>query len=444
MTNLTGKIAGILAAIALIVVLTLGSKIWEYNDAGNVLFVQYPNGSLGTYTDQGYKWQAFGAVQSWRKSNQFWFSSKTDQGDKRDQSVKIRFNDGAHATLSGSVRYDLPTDPKKLSDMYATFKTQASFEQELVRTVVEKSIYMTGSLMTSKESSAAKRPDLLHYVEDQAALGVYRTTTKEVLQEDELSGDKTKKRVTIVDLLPDPKDPSGLARQEVSPLVRFGVTLYNMAIDEVKYDPAVEEQIAAQQRALMEIQTAIATAKKSEQAALTAEAQGQADAKTAEWKQKALAATEIAKAEQDKTVATTKADQEKLVATTKAEQEKAVAELALETAKLEAQSILAKATAEAEGNKLKMSANGALEQKLQALVEIARVNAQAFATYRGNLVPNVVVGGEGKNANNADLLNTFLNVRLAESMKSLGVDLSLPQTVPTASASVAPSPIVAK
>lgn len=410
------QITGVIIAIVALLTIMLSSKLFEYNDAGNVLFIQSLSGNLGVYTDQGYKNQFFGSTERWRKSNQFDFSQNP---------VRIRFNDGGHANLSGSVRYDLPTDEKKLSDLYATFKTQEAFEKELVRTVVEKSIYMTGPLMTSKESSASKRPDLLRYIEDQASLGIYRTTTEKEVVKDELTNEE--KQVEVVKVQ---QEGAKAPRQEESPLIRFGVRLYNMAVNDVKYDNIVESQIAAQQKATMEIQTAMAEAKKAEQEAITVEQTGKAAAAKAKWEQEVKNATIKAEVEQKRATALMLAEQEKEVAELAAQKQKTVAALALETAKLEAQSTTEVAQAEAKAAQLKMQANGALEQKLEALVKIAEVNATAIQNYKGNLVPSVIVGGKdgAGGTGTATLLDTFLNVKLAESMKNLGVDLSLPQT----------------
>ena len=94
-------------------------------------------------------------------SNQFWFSRKHDEGKDEDQSIKIRFNDGGHGQISGSVRWYMPIDNPAILKLHTDFGSQIAIEQQLIRQVVTKSVYMTGPLMSSKESSAEKRNDLL-------------------------------------------------------------------------------------------------------------------------------------------------------------------------------------------------------------------------------------------------------------------------------------------
>src|SRR5438067_4307679 len=299
MRNATGKFLAILTAIFLLVVLSLFRQIVEHLDAGEYLVVQSPNGHLVAYTDPGYKWQWFGTVEHFKRSAQFWFSSRKDEGLVGDESIRTRFNDGGHANISGSVRFDLPTNEAGLIDLYRTYHTQKAIDHELVSTVVSKSVYMTGPLMSSKESYSEKRNDLINYIEDQAALGVYQTVPKETKTVDPIT--QQPKTITLVELRRD--DTGKIMRQEDSPLMRFGIRLYNLNINEVKYDTEVEAQIATQQRAIMQVQTAIANAKQAEQEALTAKSQGEASAAKAKWEQEVVKAREVTKAEQEQAVA---------------------------------------------------------------------------------------------------------------------------------------------
>ena len=91
--------------------------------------------------------QNFGTSTHYKKSNQFWFSNKHDEGNKEDQSIKIRFNDGGHAQISGSVRWYMPGDAKAILKLHTDFCSQAAIEQQLIRQVVTKAVYMTGPLM---------------------------------------------------------------------------------------------------------------------------------------------------------------------------------------------------------------------------------------------------------------------------------------------------------
>jgi hypothetical protein len=153
--------------------------------------------------------------------------------------------------------------------------------------------------MSSKESSAEKRNDLLSFIEDQSINGVYRTKQEDIKVHDDLMN--TDKTVTVVKVVQDEK---GLPmRQEVSSVKIYGVNLQGLALNSIDYDVEVENQIKVQQQAYMQVQTAIANSKKAEQDAITTELQGKAAAAKAKWEQEVIKAQAITQAQQEKEVA---------------------------------------------------------------------------------------------------------------------------------------------
>ena len=172
-------------AIIGIIALIFVPKLWEDVDAGEVVVVQDPfDGNLHVYKEPGWQWQGGGRATHYRKSNQFWFSTPKNEEDGADKSIAVKWNDGGHAVISGSVRYDLPTTDDEIIKIHSTFGSQEALESQLIKTNIEKAIYMTGPLMTSKESYAEKRNDLIYYIEDQASKGVYKTKQVEVKEVD--------------------------------------------------------------------------------------------------------------------------------------------------------------------------------------------------------------------------------------------------------------------
>jgi hypothetical protein len=260
-----GKVLKVaLAAVMLFLLVMSGGKLFENVNADEIVVIQSPiSGTLTWYTAAGLKWQGWGYVTRYRKSFTYWFSYRPDQGPKIDQSLKTRFYDGGHAKISGSVRVDLPLDEKSLNALHIRFGSQDAIEHAVVGTVFEKSVYMAGPLMSSKESYAEKRPLLIFYIEDQALHGVYQTTTQDVRMKDPITG--VEKTVTLTKIIENSKAPGGMARQEVSPLQEFSLRCYNLAINQITYDPIVEKQILQQQEAIMAVQTAVARAKEAEQ-----------------------------------------------------------------------------------------------------------------------------------------------------------------------------------
>ncbi len=355
------------------------------------------DGKLTVWTQPGVQAQNFGKVTSYKKSVQFWFSKKQDEENKDsavdDESIKVRFNDGGHANLSGSLRVTLPLDNAHLIKLHTTYGSQDAIEHDLIKQVVTKAIFMTGSLMSSKESSNERRPDLIRFIEDQIAYGVYKTTTHDKETTDILTGQK--KTVAIVEVVPDPKAPGGIARQEVSPFAEFGLTVSNLTINAIDYDKDVEGQIQQQQKALMDVQTAQAQSKMAEQRALTVKAQGEALAAEAKWKQEAIKA--------------------------QAEQYTAVAEQNLKRAQFDRDALIAEGEGKAKKAQLIMSANGALEQKLETY---ERVMIKGFEMIgKQPLVPSVVIGQQSGGASSSSA--GMMDMWQAKVARDLALDMGM-------------------
>lgn len=421
MPTFTAKqITGALIIIGLLLCIPLFSMCMIHVDAGEICIVQYPSGTLKVYAQPGYQWRFFGDYKRYKKSFQFWFSAKGDQGKAGDESIKCRFNEGGHAQISGSVRIDLPTDDKSMIAIHTKYGNQFAVEHEMVRTCIEKSVYMSGPLMSSQESSAEKRPLLLTYIEDQASNGVYDNKVHDQKVPDPITGEM--KTISVVEILTDTKGVP--LRTEDSPLKQFSVKMYALSINEVKYDDNVEAQIQKQQKAKMDVQIAIAQAKTAEQDALTAEKKGQAAAAVAKWEQEVEKAKEVTKAEKEQQVAKIAAEKEATVAKIAAERDLAVATLAKQAADQTKMKDIALGEGESTRMKLVMAANGALEQKLKTYSEVNSIYAKALGDFRGNLVPTVVMSGGSGQGGQTSALN-LIDLLMAKTAKDLSLDFTM-------------------
>lgn len=359
------------------------------------------DGHLTVWSQPGFYGQWFGSMTRYRKSEQFWFSADKKEGGEENQAIKVRFNDGGHANVSGSLRFDLPLDDESVKKLHIKFGSNDAIRNALIRTVVVKSVYMTGPLLSSKESYAEKRSSMIQYIDDQIVHGIYQTSTQEVTAVDPLSGkDKT---VTQVTLKQDVKSSGGFARQEASAITEFGIRVYNVSINDMVYDEAVEAQIKSQQAAIANVQTAMAQSKKAEQDAITTMKQGEASAAKAKWEQETL-----------KAKAVTEGEQEKAVAVLKAEKQRDVAKLALDAAEFTKKEQIALGEGEATRKRLVMQADGALTAKLAAYVETQKTWADAYSKQRQ--VPEVVLGGS------ASPSTSFMDLLGARAARELALD----------------------
>lgn len=383
-------IFGILGGIVLLFGIIGAGKLVESVDAGEIVVIQdAADGEMHVSKTAGLIWQGWGKATHYKKSNTFWFNIDGEN----NRTIPVKWNDGGTASIEGSIRYDMPLDDAQIIALHSTFGSQEAIENAIIKVNMEKAVYFTGPLMTSKESYAEKKNDLIYYIEDQASRGVYKTRQVEAKEIDPLSG--AEKLVTRVQIQSD-SAKGVVLRQEVSPVAASGIKLYNLSIKGMHYDKTVEEQIATQQKAIMQVQTAIANAKRAEQEAITTAKQGEADAAKAKWE------IEVEKA--------------KMV--TQAEAQKAVAELAVKTAELEKQKLILEGEGEAAKKRLVMQANGALEQKLEAYIKTQQYWADAFSKYQGSFVPQFMTGGSG----NANALN-FMEIMGAKAARDLSLDL---------------------
>jgi regulator of protease activity HflC (stomatin/prohibitin superfamily) len=373
-----------------VLAIILGFNCFEDVAAGEIAVIQSPmTGEMSVVTTPGWAWQGGGTVTKYQRSNQLWFSNKEDEGGKG--AIKIGFNDFGEGTVSGSVRWYMPTNKEQILKLHSDYGTQESIEFKLIKQAVTKAIYMSGPLMSSKEAVSEKKTALLTYTEDQANNGIYRT--RPVKTKDTLA-DTNSKPLEIV--YKDGK-PQIIKASDVA---TYGVVLSNFTINEILFSPAVTKQIADQQKLVMAVQTSRANAQKATQDAITTMKQGEADAAKAKWEQEVIKA--------------------KLV--TEAESRNRVAELDVKTADLKKQKDILEGQGIATKKRLIMEADGALDQKLQAYKEVQKYWADAFGNYGGSLVPTFVSGGSGANGGNAGL--NFMELMTAKAQMDLSLNMN--------------------
>lgn len=382
---------------ALVVVFTpfIVMNTFENLDAHELMVIQSPvSGELTVYTDPGVKWQGFGKVTKYPRRATYSFAA-----DKTaDNSKKLRFNDGGHANLYGSVNWEMPLSPPQVIAIHKTFGSAEGVESAAVAKMIDSAVYLAGPLMSSTESSGERRSELVQYINDQAENGVYVTRVREKEVVDPISG--LKKTVVATEIVMDDKGMP--KRQQGSILGEFHIKLLPMAIGELKYDKIVEDQITQRQQATTQVQIAQANAKKAEQEKLTTEAQGAANAAKAKWEQETIKAKVV----------------------TEAEQKLRVAELAAqEAAQFKKEQIL-RGEGEAERRRLVMSADGALDKKLETYAAIQQSWAEAFAKFQGSMVPSIQMGGAG-GANAVGTAQQFMDLMTAKTARDLNLDMTV-------------------
>jgi len=420
------KIVGILLLLVIVVGGGFSSHaMFENVPAGYICVIQSPiSGELTVYTEPGLKLQKFGMVTYYPRSGVLDFNQPIEQNDATrynpadDHALKVTFNDGGEAWISGSIRYDYPLDQEKMKTLHKMFSSHNNVMKGLIEKTVERSIYMSGPLMSSIESFMSRRAELPNLIEDQARNGLYDVLTKDVRVEDEFT--KEVKTVKIAEPVKDSNAPGGLKRQEESVLTKFGMSLSNFTTNNIAYSPKVQQRVDALFAAASDIQVATLNAKKAEQDKKTAEERGKAEATAAEWKAKTIAAEETENARKTAQVQTIEAQRDKDVAIIEANKIREVAEQEKITSSLYKDAQLLRAEADATYKKRVMEADGALSQKLEAYKYSVDKFASAMQNYQGNWVPQIVTGSNGQANNAAMNMMEFLSIKAA---KDLSLDL---------------------
>ncbi len=399
-------IAAVLAGVAVVVALIAAPMMFENLDASEIMVVQSPvAGELSVYTDPGLQWQGFGTVTRYPRRNELRFVDAEcvkNGGEKMTATtggLPIRFYDGGNATLCGTISWLMPLDPKSVIDIHKEFRSADAFEVQAIRRSMQSAATFSGPTMTSFESAAGKRNELLQIMNDQTLNGVYQTVSKNVRAKD-IAG--VEKDMTVTEIVRDEKGQP--RRAQASYVEKYKVQMLPMTISHFAYEKRVEEQIQQQQAATNAAVVAIANAKKADQDALTAEAQGKATAAKAEWEQKTIAAKTIAQADAQVTIAN--ASVKEAEAFKKAE--------------------ILRGEGEATRKRLVMEADGQLDKKLEAIVKMNDRYATAIEKAQpGAWSPAVVMGNAGSGGNGGSNAAALIDLMSAKAAREVGVDLGV-------------------
>lgn len=400
MSNAVKRLSGVGIAIAVVLGGVLSyNEMFVSQDAREILVIQSPiSGELTVSTDPGLKYRGFGKVTSYPRRSQFSFSAVNDQGNTVDESVQTRFNDGGHGNISGTMNWAMPLAPESVVQIHRDFGSVEAIEQQLIRTSIQKVIYNVGPTMSSTESSAERRPEIPKFIDDQLQFGPYMTKTEtRRIKDDMTDKDRTINVVTIA------TDDKGVPiRESHSLLAQYKLQIQPVSINGIKYDDVVERQIKQRQESTTQVQIAIANSKRAEQDALTAAKEGEAAATKAKWEQEVIKAKEV----------------------TIAEQKLEVASLAAREAEQYKREQILRGEGDAQAKALRMNADGALDAKLEAYVQINAQYADAIKNAQpGAWTPAVVMGGNPGQASNS--AQSLMDMFAAKTAKELGVDMTV-------------------
>ncbi|MBU2579903.1 hypothetical protein KKF19_03055 [Patescibacteria group bacterium] len=403
-----------IAVVVVTVILSLlfGSKIFETVKKGTYQIKQAAvTGKMSAKMVPGLWLQLFGDIQVWPKADTFYFTADSEEGEGKDQSIEVRFNDGSLSRISGTVRITMPTSEEQVLSLITEkgYKSFVDLEQKLILPHVRNSLRLAANLMSARESYAEKRPDYISWTWDQIQNGVYKTKEEERKVKDLLSGEEITKLFKTIK-----EDKDGNPLREVSPLDDLGIIISNFEVKKFIYSDKVQEQIATQQAALMAVETAIAQAKEAEQNKLTIIEVGKANVEKARYEK-----------EESKVRALVEARKEKEVAELHAQKALEVAKLDKQSAEFTKQKDILLGEGEAKRKSLVMAADGALKLKTEVYERVMGRFAQEFGKQKW--VSEVVFNsGESSKSSGNEAAN-LISILTATTLKDLGLNMAMPK-----------------
>lgn len=369
-------VIGVLCTIVLVLLGASSFMVFENVPAGKICIIQSPiSGDLEVYFDPGVKLQLFGKVTYYPKSDIYAFPQPVKPFDKsyvaiEDKSIPIVFNDSGGGSIPGSIRFDYPVEKEKMKLIHTTFSSHDAVVKGLIKPTVERAITLTGSMMSSIEAFMARKADLPVMIEDQAKYGLYRTRTYDKRITDEITNED--KTIKVSEPIEDPNAPSGIARQENSVITKYGIIFSNFSFTGVTPSEKVYERINVLFDMYAKIEQSTLNVRNQEQETKAQQEIYKKEKAIEKGKAEAITAKETETASRNKKVAVTNAEREKEVAITNAQREKEVAALKRDAAALYKEEQELRGKGDAAYKKAVIDADGALQQKLAAYVEVQK------------------------------------------------------------------------
>jgi hypothetical protein len=433
-------------------ILIFASWMFGINSLGERTVIQYPTGGISVKFDPGVYLQAFGHTTTYNDVISYNFD-KTGQivtltvpgipdvnnpaarpepqtFEEDTGGISVKYHDGGRGKVYGIARFNLPINEEEMIAMHKAFRDADNLTIKLLQPVTEEALNLTAGLMTSEQAYAENRNSFIEMSRDQLQNGKYKTQIRQVVETEEIpiieeTGDSGKQTVSKMETKTITKNIPVIAYEEGgiipkrlgSDLKIYGITVSGYPITDWGFEPKTMQQISAKRNAVMAIITSKAEADKARQDAITAQQTGLAHVMEARYRKEVTKAEAVVEAEQNKEVAIILAQQNVSVA----EQEKKEAEQKKLAAAEYKQEQQLRGEGDAAYKKAVITADGALTQKLETLVKISTVYADALS--KQPQVPQITMGGSNSNTNTLSLVDLLT----AKTAKQLALDLKVPE-----------------
>ncbi|MEO5978161.1 MAG: SPFH domain-containing protein [Chryseolinea sp.] len=403
--NFPKKTVGVVIAAIFFVVVFLMFNPFSWNDAGNRTVVERTNGEQVVQFAPGIFYSGFFAKQKeWPNQISVTYQENTAKLELEDNGIEvgqimIRFNDATTANVKGITQFILPSDEKEMILIHNTHRSPLSLVLKRLAPYTKECLQSSAQLMSSEKHYGGGRAQMAQDFIEQLKDGVFLLKTEENIVYDSLASEK--KRIYQTEVQIDPK--TSQPKRKISSIKEYGITVADAAITDVDYEEQVDKKLTKIIDAVTKSSISKQELMTAQQQTLTAKAKGEQALVEIEYQQKQEQTRQVVEAETKVKVA---------------EQDKLQQKIAYEGSILEAKKIKELADAQGYARARIMKADGALEMKLKAQVEVQKVWAEAFSKYTGAIVPQFQTGGTASNG----ALN-FMDIMTAKTAKDFALDM---------------------
>jgi hypothetical protein len=380
---------------------------FSWNDAGNRTVVERTTGEQIVQFAPGIFYAGFFAKEKeWPNQISVTYQEVAADLQLEDNGIEvgqimIRFSDATTANVKGITQFILPSDEKEMILIHNTHRTPQSLVVKRLAPYTKECLQSSAQLMSSEKHYGGGRAQMAQDFMDQLKEGVYLLRTEENVVFDSLEAEK--KRIYQTEVQIDAK--TSLPKRKLSSIKEYGITVADAAITDVDYEDKVDDKLIKIIDAVTKSSISKQELMTAQQQTLTAKAKGEQALVEIEYQQKQEQTKQVVEAQTKVKVA---------------EQDKLQQKIAYEGAILEAKKIKELADAQAYARKRIMEADGALEMKLNAQIEVQRAWADAFSKYTGAIVPQFQTGA-GVNGNGNGALS-FMEIITAKTAKDFALE----------------------
>lgn len=407
-----------------------------YLDAGRCVHIRTIFGTESASCSTGWYASLWGRTTEW---NHFMTVAHTADPDAEGSSIlppyNIRMADNWAGTITQTTRFGIPQDDDQFLKMARDFRSPERLITSTLRPAITASLDSTANLFTMEEYYAGgRRDDFKTEYRDAVIKGralierVEKISTGPNIDRDTspseggLASDtaSTGGAARLQVITNKKLDASGNEMREPHGFATYGITVSTAILQNLDPDDAFEEQIKARKEASARRSIAKEQRLEEEEQRLLALAKAEREIATRQGESRVRQIELTTDAETEKRLALTRADQRR----GEARIAKETAQLNFERAQIDAKSVEVTADATAYEKAAVLEADGALQRKLDAMIQMNADTSNAFANIT---LPSTIIGGgsEGGAAGLVGQVANLISLMNAERAKTLNLDMAV-------------------